>query len=143
MNKLFVDTSGWANLFIPTEIYHKAASQYFQEAYRQNQEIVTSNYVIAELVSLLNVRLKASRSQQFTYIDTIKTSEKVMLIYLDQRIDTLAWNLCKSRPDKAWSLVDCTSFIIMQQLGIQVALTTDSHFEQAGLIRLLKPSSPY
>ncbi|MFM6058496.1 MAG: hypothetical protein ACKO1I_17670 [Microcystis aeruginosa] len=52
--------------------------------------------------------------------------------------DTLAWTLCKSRIDKAWSLVDCTSFIVMQQMEIQEALTTDQHFEQAGFIRLLK-----
>ncbi|MEH1864901.1 MAG: hypothetical protein V7K69_07810 [Nostoc sp.] len=29
-------------------------------------------------------------------------------------------------------------FIVMQQLGIKEALTTDHHFEQAGFIRLLK-----
>jgi predicted nucleic acid-binding protein len=33
--------------------------------------------------------------------------------------------------------VDATSFIIMEQLGLQEALTTDHHFEQAGFIRLL------
>ncbi|WP_226889299.1 type II toxin-antitoxin system VapC family toxin [Nostoc sp. MG11] len=59
-------------------------------------------------------------------------------IHINDVTDTAAWELCKSRPDKAWSLVDCTSFISMQQVGIQEALTTDQHFEQAGFIRLLK-----
>ena len=57
---------------------------------------------------------------------------------IDNVTDTLAWTLYKSRLDKAWSLVDCSSFVVMQQLGIQKALTTDQHFEQAGFIRLLK-----
>jgi uncharacterized protein len=53
-------------------------------------------------------------------------------------MDAIAWKLCKSRPDKEWSLVDCTSFAIMQQLKVQESLTTDHHFEQAGFVRLLK-----
>jgi uncharacterized protein len=62
----------------------------------------------------------------------------VEIIHIDSATDTLAWKLCKSRLDKAWSLVDCSSFVVMQQLNILEALTTDQHFEQAGFIRLLK-----
>lgn len=36
------------------------------------------------------------------------------------------------RGDKAWSLTDCSSFLIMQDLGITEALAFDRHFEQAG-----------
>jgi uncharacterized protein len=46
--------------------------------------------------------------------------------------------LLEARPDKAWSLVDCSSFAIMQQQNMSQALTNDHHFEQAGFIRLLK-----
>jgi predicted nucleic acid-binding protein len=46
--------------------------------------------------------------------------------------------LLKSRKDKVWSQVDSSSFIVMQQLKLQEALTTDRHFEQAGFVRLLK-----
>jgi len=35
-------------------------------------------------------------------------------------------------------MIDCTSFVVMQQLALTEALTTDHHFEQAGFIRLLK-----
>jgi predicted nucleic acid-binding protein len=62
----------------------------------------------------------------------------VEILYIDKATDNLAWQLCKSRLDKACSLVDCTSFIVMQQLEILETLTTDHHFEQAGFIRLLK-----
>ena len=45
----------------------------------------------------------------------------------------------KSRLDKAWSLCDAVSFVLMLRTGEMEALTTDHHFEQAGFVRLLKP----
>jgi predicted nucleic acid-binding protein len=51
--------------------------------------------------------------------------------------ENAVWELLKQRLDKNWLQVDATSFIIMQQLGITNALTSDHHFDQAGFIRLL------
>jgi predicted nucleic acid-binding protein len=46
--------------------------------------------------------------------------------------------LLADRPDKEWSLVDCTSFVLMERRGLTEALTTDHHFEQASFVRLLQ-----
>jgi uncharacterized protein len=40
--------------------------------------------------------------------------------------------------DKQWSLTDCCSFLIMNELGITDALAYDKHFEQAGFRTLLR-----
>jgi len=47
--------------------------------------------------------------------------------------------LFAQRPDKAWSLTECLSFVIMQEHGLKSALTADQHFEQAGYQRLMRP----
>ncbi len=138
MSNLFVDTSGWASLFISTQTYYPQAEHYFRLSVQNQNKIYTTNYVIAELVALLNSPLRVSRSRIFEIVDAIKTVNYVEIIHIDPMTDNLAWTFCKSRLDKAWSLVDCTSFVVMQQLKIQQALTTDQHFEQAGFIRLLK-----
>jgi predicted nucleic acid-binding protein len=49
----------------------------------------------------------------------------------------LGSDLYNNRPDKAWSLTDCISFVVMQEHGISEALTGDHHFEQAGFVALL------
>jgi predicted nucleic acid-binding protein len=48
-----------------------------------------------------------------------------------------ALQLYGDRPDKDWSMTDCSSFLIMRRLSIDSALTHDKHFEQAGFIALL------
>ena len=48
-----------------------------------------------------------------------------------------AVNLFRKRSDKAWSLADCLSFVVMNELQLVDALTTDHHFTQAGYRALL------
>ena len=45
--------------------------------------------------------------------------------------------LYRERPDKAWSLTDCISFVAMADEGLTESLTGDHHFEQAGFTALL------
>jgi predicted nucleic acid-binding protein len=39
--------------------------------------------------------------------------------------------------DKTWGMTDCTSFVIMEQHRIKVALSGDRDFQQAGFKALL------
>ena len=48
-----------------------------------------------------------------------------------------ARSLYEARMDKEWDLVDCVSFVVMEDLGIDRALTADKHFRQMGFRALL------
>lgn len=139
MDEVFIDTAGWAVLFVRTEPQHAQASALFRQWKRQGRQLVTTNYVLAELLSLFISPLYVPRAAQFRYIETIKAALYVETVHVDPALDAAGWALLKSRPDKEWSLVDAASFIVMQERGISEALTTDHHFEQAGFVRLLKP----
>lgn len=76
--------------------------------------------------------------QAIAFLKNLKASPAVEVLHVDAELDSAAWQLLAARPDKAWSLVDCSSFAIMQQQHLSQALTNDHHFEQAGFIRLLK-----
>jgi predicted nucleic acid-binding protein len=134
----FIDTAGWASLFIRSEQHYVLARATFDEWRRNGFALVTTNYVLAELVALLTSPLRLPRAQQFQFIDTIRATPYIQVIHIDSEIDAAAWALLKARADKVWSLVDATSFVIMSERGITEALTTDRHFEQAGFIRLLR-----
>ena len=111
MSNLFIDTSGWASLFVNTQPYHSQADRYFRLAIQQQKSVVTTNYVISELVALLGSPLRIPRPRIFEAIDAIKTVPYVQIIYIDKATDTAAWELCKGRPDKAWSLGSKVSYL--------------------------------
>jgi len=138
MPDLFVDTAGWGHLVDPTQTYHLLAAAIYRTARQQGQKIITTNYVIAELVALLTSPLRIPRPATIAFIEGVKTSPYVEVVHVDRWLDEEAWQLLKSRQDKEWSLVDCAGFVLMRRRGIFEALTTDHNFEQAGFVRLLK-----
>ncbi|HLF28628.1 MAG TPA: PIN domain-containing protein [Anaerolineae bacterium] len=138
MPDLFVDTSGWGHLVDPTQSYHMLAAQVYRAARRQQRKIVTTNYIITELAALLASPLDIPRPKIIAFIEGLKTSPYVQVVHVDSTLDEQAWEMFKNRQDKEWSLVDCASFVLMQQHNIREALATDHHFEQAGFVCLLK-----
>ena len=137
MNEVFVDTSGWASFFVRTDPHHAKASALITRWQQQNQRIVTTNYVLSELIVLFT-RFRVRRSTVLNYIETIRSAVWIEIVHIDEALDAEAWRLLAERLDKEWSLVDCASFIVMEKRGLTEALTPDKHFEQAGFVRLLQ-----
>ena len=138
MSELYADTSGWGNLVDPTEPFHAIAARTYRTARQHGRKLVTTSYVLAELVALLTSPLRFPRPTLVAIIDGLKNSPFVEVVHVDLAMDGEAWRLLRSRLDKEWSLVDCASFVVMQKRGILDAMTADHHFEQAGFVRLLK-----
>lgn len=138
MTGLFIDTAGWGHLIDPTQRFHAQAARIYRDSRQQGRAVVTTNYILTELVALLTSPLRLPRKRMVSFIDGVRTSPYVEVVHVDEAIDRDAWLLLRARQDKEWSLVDCASFVVMQQRGMTDALTTDHHFEQAGFVRLLK-----
>jgi len=138
MPRVFVDTAGWGHLLDSSQLFHRQASSIYRRARRESTRCLTTNYILAELVALFTSPLRIPRLEVIAFIAGLKSSPHVEILHIDRTLDAQAWQLLNDRPDKDWSLVDCASFVVMQQFGLREALTTDHHFEQAGFIRLLK-----
>jgi predicted nucleic acid-binding protein len=138
MTEIFADTSGWANYFVRSEPFHAVAVQLMRQWHQEGIKVVTTNYILAELVALFSSPLKIPRQHQIQAVETISSSCWTEVIHVDPLLHGRAWDFLKKHDDKMWSLVDCSSFIVMQERGISAGFTTDHHFEQAGFLRLLK-----
>lgn len=71
-------------------------------------------------------------------LDSLETDPRVEIITLSEQLYARASRLYRDRPDKEWALTDCVSFIVMEDRGIDEALTTDEHFQQAGFQALMR-----
>lgn len=89
-SSLFVDTSGWAYLFDRDSDFHLDVQAVYQKALARNRLLVTTNYIIAELVALLSSRSRISRQQIVTIIDALKTTPHVEIIHVDTNLDASA-----------------------------------------------------
>jgi len=78
------------------------------------------------------------RAAAIQLLESLETDPSVEVVSLTDSLYRLAFSLFKQREDKEWGLVDCISFIVMQERGITDALTADAHFQQAGFRALLR-----
>lgn len=129
---MFLDTSGLYALLDASEVRHEKACHEFARA----QAPFTHAYVLAEIVPLSQVR-GLSRAVTLAFISAIMESGEVDIVWAGRQLHANAHRLLLARPDKAYSLCEAASFVLMRQRGESDALTTDHHFEQEGFTRLL------
>lgn len=139
MSEIFVDTAGWVSLLGDDEDFHDEVEAEYHEALAQKRHLVTTNYVLTEVVALLTSRPLVPRPRMIAFVDALKASPYIEFLFISQALHEHAWEFLKSRANLDWSLVDASSFVLMRQRGITEALTLDHHFEQAGFIRLPHP----
>ncbi len=71
-------------------------------------------------------------------LNSLEMDDNVAIISLSDELFTKGMELYSKRIDKEWGLIDCISFVAMQERGILQALTTDIHFQQAGFQALMR-----
>ena len=106
-------------------------------AARTRVPTVTSSFVLMEVGNALSS--PAHRQSYLALVRLLASNPHATVVPASQELFDRGQSLFAARPDKEWSLTDCTSFIIMKDRGINEALTADHRFEQAGFVALLKP----
>ena len=133
--KVFIDTSFFVALLNSNDSDHPQAVALQIQLTTEKIYKITSEYILLELgdgLSRLRFRHLASQLISFVYQDS-----SFEVIPSSTQLFRQSLSLFNERPDKEWSLTDCSSFAIMRQLNLDVALTADHHFQQAGFRALL------
>jgi len=79
----------------------------------------------------------AFRLRAIKLLDNLRLLPNVQIISASTTLLADGLTLYRTRPDKEWSLTDCTSFVVMENEQITEAFTSDHHFQQAGFVKLL------
>jgi hypothetical protein len=127
---IFVDTAGWMALADGADSRHEACREARDECLRGGCALVTTDYVLDETLTLVRLRLGLGAARRWW--EQVETSTRVRWEWIDAPRAEKARAWFFGWADKDFSLTDCTSFVVMRELRIRRALTTDAHFRQAG-----------
>jgi predicted nucleic acid-binding protein len=97
--------------------------------------LLTTSLVLVEVASAFSTPSRRNLAVELE--ERYRGTRIGELVWVDEDFYRRGWDLYRGRPDKGWSLVDCTSFVVMHERSIDTALTSDHHFEQAGFTKLL------
>jgi len=86
--------------------------------------------VLSETYTLLRMRLGLRAVEVF--ISLLAERRDLSIEWIEADRHSAALRLLLGRRDKRWSHVDCTSFVLMHQLGVRDAFAFDQNFVQAG-----------
>ena len=131
MKPLFVDTGAWYALLNRLDSHHAEAADFLKSTSRH---LLTTNYVLVETVNLLNVR--AGHGAAALYLEQAHSSKILTLHHIGAGQHGQAESYFRRHSDKGWSLTDCSSFVVMGELGLTEAFSFDRHFSQAGFVRV-------
>ncbi len=128
---IIADTGFWIALFNKHDKNHLSAKNSFKPL-SLKYRICVSDFIIFETMTYLNCSVKRHDSAVLFLRKIQQIGFTVFVV--DETIKSDALDLFIRYSDKDFSVTDCTSFVIMQQNGIQKYAGFDSHFQQMGFI---------
>lgn len=94
-----------------------------------------TDYIIDESATLARARAGAHGARRL--LELVEQSVAFDFIFVGAERFAEAKNFFLRHADHGYSFTDCTSFIVMKDLRLSEALTTDRRFNEAGFKALL------
>ena len=128
-NRIFVDTSFILALINERDQYHDQAETFSHKF--EKSSLITTDAVLLEIG---NAMAKDFREEAVALIKVLRSSQRVKVEEIDERLFEKGLEVYEKYHDKTWGLVDCISFVVMQENSITEVLTFDRDFTEAGFI---------
>lgn len=122
---VFVDTSAFFALANLADRHHSEAVAAYEMAVGQD-DLRTSDHVVVETWYLLRGRL--GRAAAMAFWDGLGHGVVTVLGITAQDFQR-GREIAQDWPDQAFSIVDCTSFALIERLNIHRAFAFDRHFQ--------------
>lgn len=123
--KVFVDTGAFCALAIPHDQNNPKAKSIHAKFQERKAILYTSDYVLDETYTLLKMR--GSHTTAVKFMNEIQNTH-INIIRITEDIETAAKAMFRKFDDKRLSFTDCTSFAVINHLGIKAVFAFDDHF---------------
>jgi predicted nucleic acid-binding protein len=135
MSLVFADTYYWIALLNDRDQGHAAAMAISQTL--GPTTMVTTQEVLSEVLTYFCAHGPHVRQTVATFVRNILIDQSITVHPQSNQSFLDGFALYDARPDKQYSLADCTSMVAMRRDAITDILTDDDHFTQEGFIKLL------
>lgn len=135
---IFIDTAAFLAILNANDRFHPSARQSWEEIIESDSVLFSSNYVLIETTALLQHRfgIEAVRLFESNILPVIEVH------WIDEPTHKQAMGALLTTNRRALSLVDCTSFEIMRQFGMDTIFTFDPHFREQGFSVIPEGKAP-
>src|SRR5688572_20242924 len=130
MKGVFVDTAGWMACADGADPVHARAVAARDAVLEDGRTLITTDFVVDETLTLIRIRLGLGAAEAWWH--QVDQSPRLKWERIGSDRFEKARGLFFRYRDKDFSLTDCTSFVVMRELRLTQALTTDRHFRQMG-----------
>jgi predicted nucleic acid-binding protein len=121
---MLVDTGAWYAIADASDRHHKEARRLYTE-HAGRTALATTDLIVAETWAILSSHL--GRPAALTFWETLRDTQIPILTVESADLEA-AWHIAHAFPDQAFSFVDCTTFALMERMGITEAFAFDAHF---------------
>lgn len=132
-DRLFLDTVFIQAILNPNDQYHLPAMKLLPRV-KNAREVWITEAIFMEVGNALS---SYNHRKVSAFIQQCYQTDNMLIVNITPQLFQQGLNLYQSRQDKTWGLVDCISFTVMKQQNLVDAVTSDSHFVQAGFRALL------
>jgi len=132
--EVFADTSALYAIIDRRDANHRTMREAVEKLVRGGRLLVTTDYVVTEAVNLANVR--GGKLVALRLLDLLEESAGIRVEWIGVERFVRAKAFFRKHADHDYSFTDCTSFVVMKEERITEALTTDTHFAEAGFRKL-------
>jgi hypothetical protein len=135
--EVFADTSALYAAVDSRDAYHSQAAPLIRQLAGRGRMIVTSDYVVVETINLAVTRRGGVVAGRL--LELLDKTSGLRVEWIGGERFAASRAFFRKHADHTYSFTDCTSFVLMDELRIRDALTSDHHFVEAGFRMLLKP----
>lgn len=133
--EVFVDSSGLYGLTDHRDPARLAIKQCVARLMKSGIGLILTDYIVDESCTLAKAR--GGGRGALRLLEIVDRSEAFRFFWIGEERFEAAKSFFRKHADHGYSFTDCTSFILMRELGIKDVLTTDWHFIEAGFRPLL------